>query len=39
MEGHRAESRDELTAALKEALASDVPRLIEVLVGRRGDAM
>lgn len=37
MEGRRVKSRDELVAALKEALASDAPRLIEVLVKRRGE--
>ena len=35
MEGRRVECRDELVAALEEALASRVPRLIEVPVKRR----
>lgn len=37
MEGRRVESRDELVLALKEALASDAPRLVEVSVKRRGE--
>ncbi|QIN80727.1 benzoylformate decarboxylase [Rubrobacter marinus] len=37
MEGRRVESREELVEALKEALASDAPRLVEVPVRRRGE--